>query len=307
MAVVAARSRLRRSVMALFVKALRALSLAACAVACSRAAHERGIGDEAGAAPHASMVDAAGEEEGGEPDRHASHFDLGPLPGGAPFEGKVVIRVGTVSEGADQQPATYTFWMKGKKVRWDLFGGGGKGGALGLRIYDGAQRKFFTVLQKPFVYETDAAALVGDAGTSGSPAGAPHYKFTPFKLDPKGAVSGMPCDRLETADDHSLYDVCVASGMPTLPLDLLGSSVATVVPFGTVLEEKGQFPLYVMVRRKELAGSGRDAGPLPAVHPAQGSMRVVTIERGVVPAEAFELPDYPVVKIAGFTPSAPLR
>jgi len=260
--------------------------LLALAPSCGRSveATPRDAGAPPAPAASARPVDAAADVV----DHHATKFVLGPLPDNAPFEGSVTLQVALTTE-PDLPPAKYTFFMKGKKVRWDLFTEGGRGVSTGFRLYDGAQRKFFTFLEQPVVYTTDVSALLGDAGSSRP------FKFAPFAPEPNGAVFGIPCDRMQTADEKYEYDVCLASGLPTLPLSVLGKNMEVAVPFSAALERRGQFPVSVIVRPR-----GAAKGPRPWI----AILKVLSVERGRVPDAAFDLPAYP------FQPSptlAPLR
>jgi hypothetical protein len=231
-------------------------------------------------------------------DHHASKYALGPLPADAPFEGIVALQV-ALPDQPEHATARYTFYMKGKKLRWDLFSEGGKGDSVGYRVYDGADRKFYTFLDRPVVYVTDAAGLVRDAGA------ARDYAFTPFAMEPHGVVMGLPCDRLEADDEHYRYEVCLASGLPTLPLAVLGSSLAVALPFSATLDQRGLFPLSVVVRARD-PQKGAEPGPKRPRPPA-AALKVLRVERGRVPEAAFDLPAYPFAPSATLTSTHPLR
>lgn len=225
-------------------------------------------------------------------DRH-TEFALGPLAPGAPFEGTVGVRVATI-ESDTTEYATYHFVLKGRKVRWDLFSEGGKGDPTGYRMYDGEARKFYTVMHQPVLYTTDEAALSPDAGTPKS------WRLSPFKLEPKGMVENVACSNMRTHDEEFEYDACLASGIPTLPMPLLGPGVARAVPFGPELQKKGLFPLHVVVRRSK-------APPGVTIRPVVATLTVFKIERGQVPDRAFELPRYPVTETPTLIPPRLLR
>lgn len=224
-----------------------------------------------------------------------TQFPLGPLPEDAPFEGNVGLKVTEI--GPENTRANFTFLVKGKKLRWDIVGGGGTGAVIGYRIYDGEKRKFFSVLSdEPSVFVTDANRLVGDGGSSYA------YKLTPFAPEPKGAVLGMPCDRMLTDDDHSHYDVCLTSALPTLPFMLLGGPMATALPFSSLLDQRGTFPISVSARPLTAAPGKSGGGGAP-----RGSLKLVKVDRGRVPNAAFDLPAYPSIASAQLPPVRKLR
>jgi hypothetical protein len=261
--------------------------------ACSRAPTELPPGDAASAVAPGSATPIApatrtseADEWGTTADGGPTLFPLGPLPPDAPFQGRLTIQVvipGDTDDPETTESARYNFTIKGKKARWDLFSRGGKGRPVGYRIYDSEPHKFYTVMRQPQLYVTDEASLNGDAGAPKA------WKFTPFALEPKGKVQDYPCDIVNTQDDQYEYHACLASGLPTLPLQLLGSAMALAVPFGAVLEKKGLYPLLVVVRPRS---ASRDAGLKPLV----AKLTLLQLERGLVPDVAFELPHFPVTE-----------
>jgi hypothetical protein len=143
--------------------------------------------------------------------------------------------------------------------------------------------------------------LVGDAGAARA------YKFTPFAMEPRGVVMGIPCDRMETEDAYNRYEVCLASGLPTLPLAVLGNALAVAAPFSAALDQRGQFPLSVVARARE---PDHPLGTEPAPrrpHPPAAALKVLRVERGRVPDAAFDLPAYPFAPSATLTSTHPLR
>ena len=254
---------------------------------------------EAGPRPAKAIPAPSASAEPEEVDTLATRFLRGPLPADAPFEGEISFRVSMLT-GPEKPAARYSFVMKGSKVRWDLVGDGGKGDSAGYRIYDAKQRKFYTVMHVPFVYVTPATALLGDAG--------PAHKYTlrPFALEPKGAVMGIPCNRMQTDDDRFHYDVCVASGMPGIPLNALAHGLDLAVPFGEVLEANGQFPLDVVVREPK-AGAAADSGPHRGPAKWHATLKVSKITRAQVSDAAFDLPGYKIVESPNLSPAVPAR
>jgi hypothetical protein len=243
---------------------------------------------DTGATPPATADPAREDASTDVADRVARRFIKGPLPAEAPFEGVVSLQVVLVGE-ANRPPVRHTFVMKGKKLRWDLFSEGGKGAEVAYRIYDGTQHKFFTVPPgRPVVYATSAAVLLADAGAARS------YKLSPFAAEPKGAILGMPCARMQTDDERLHYDLCLAEGLPTLPLAVLGKSLEAVVPFSELLDSRGLFPLNIMVRPREPSAHADAAAHAPQL-PPHATLKTVKIERGQVSDAAFDLPGYPVV------------
>lgn len=278
-----------------------AAALAAAMLACGRAPEQRRTADASPAPTRAATGEPLHDAATDADPRRGTTLTLGPLPADAPFEGRLALEASIVSDPTSV-PARYEFLVKGKRLRWDLFGDGGKGGSAGFRVYDAAQRKFFTVLHQPVIYETAEAVLLGDAGT------ARVYKLGPFELDPKGAVQGIPCDRVQTDDERFHYDACLASGLPTFPLSVLGKALALTVPFSPLLEARGQFPLNVVVRpRAPDSPPGRAGAASKALRPIEATLKVVSVERGRVPGEAFDLPAYPVVATTTLSPARPRR
>jgi hypothetical protein len=212
-------------------------------------------------------------------DKH-TRFELGPLPSDAPFEGMLSVQVASL--GPDRaEYANYHFALKGTKARWDLFAEGGKGDPTGYRLYDGDAHKFYTVVRQPVLYTTDERDLLRETG------GLKTWQFTPFRLEPKAIVDNVGCNRVQTKDGEFDYDTCLASGIPTIPWQLLGAGMAQAVPFGAALQKKGLFPLSVVVRRSRLSRG-------TAIRPVVATLTVLRIERGQLPERAFELPPFPV-------------
>jgi hypothetical protein len=272
------------------VSVISLMAITSCSRACSKSVPEPVPEQEAAAdaapndATDASPNGDSGVDWGGGP----TLFKLGELPADAPWEGTLSLQVSLntetdVTENAeDAPPATYYFALRGKKARWDLFSRSGKGGPAGYRIYDGSQRKVFTVMTgRQTVYVTAEDALAGDAGAPKA------WAFTPFKLEPKSAMKGIACDRADTKNAEREYSVCLASVLPPVPLHLLGGSMAEALPFGGDLEARGLFPLYVMVRSRTLPDGS-------IVRPMLARLSVLEATRGKLPDDAFELPSYPV-------------
>jgi hypothetical protein len=229
-----------------------------------------------------------------EVDTLAQRFLREPLAPSAPFEGEIVLRVVLFRGMEATPPARYAFVFKGDRVRWDLASDEGKGTAAGYRVYDGNKHKFFTVLRTPTVYSTDLSALLGDAG------GSHPYSFSPFALEPKGAVQEVPCDRMVAEDAQLRYDVCLANHFPMLPLRALGGAMEIAVPFSDQLEKNGQFPLDVMVRARE---PGAPPGTIPKGPAAfRARLSVQKITRAHVSDAAFDLPGYEVVNSPTLAP-----
>ncbi len=287
-------------------------SLVAATLACRRTAEQPASTDAQPPSTHAPPPSADGQPPsptGGdmgtdaaateETDTLATRFLRGPIPGDAPFEGEIIFRVSMLT-GPDNVPAKYSFIMKGNKIRWDLAGDGGKGESAGYRIYDSKEHKFYSVMHAPFVYVTKASMLLGDPGA------ASKYTLRPFAPEPKGAVQGVPCKRMQTEDDRFHYSFCVASGMPTIPLNALGHGLDVVVPFGELLEMSGQFPLDVVVREPKLRIA--DSGTPPR-GPAQwhATLKVLKVTRAKVSDAAFDLPGYKIVEAPNLSPAVPLR
>jgi hypothetical protein len=220
-------------------------------------------------------------------------FELGPLPADAPFEGKLRIEVVTIQPETTDY-ARYSFFLKGKKARWDLFGDEGKGETAGYRVYDGEKQEFFTIMRQPVLYATREDILRGDGGSPRS------WTVTPFRLEPKATVANLACDQMVTHDREFDYAVCLAPGLPGLPLHLLGPAMARVLPFGPYFRTKGLFPLSVVVRRSRLA-------PGETIRPVVAKLTVIEAERGRVPERAFELPPYPRTDTATLIPPRLLR
>jgi hypothetical protein len=199
----------------------------------------------------------------------------------------ITLRATARGQDPDAPPALYYFYLKGKKARWDLFGEGGTAAPVGYRIYDGETRKFYTKMRQPIVYVTDESALTSRAGPLRD------WKFSPFKLEPHGQVQGVPCLRQTTQDDEYEYDACLASGFPTIPLPLLGEALAEAVPFNAAVQRKGLFPLSVAIHAlKHTPGAGGRALPGPPM----GGLKVLEVNRGEVPSDAFAVPPFPTTE-----------
>jgi hypothetical protein len=274
--------------MRLMIKAKRAtvsVSTLLCGVlvafaSCSHTPKEHPAAADAGSPATSASAEPAKADWGAGP----TVFELGPLPPEAPFEGRVTVQVTANDEQAGLgEPASYYFTMKGKKARWDLFDKGGMGAPSGYRVYDADQHTFFTVMRRPTLYTTNEATLIGDAGALKA------LKLAPFKLEPRGTVQGTACDRVTAQDDAFDYEACLASGLPPVPLHLLGGVIAKVVPFGAELEKRGAFPLNVIIRERKLPDG-------TTVRPIFAKLTTMRIERGRVPDKAFELPSFPVVE-----------
>jgi hypothetical protein len=210
-----------------------------------------------------------------------------------PFEGMLSLQVTTVGSDSTEY-ATYHFALKGKKARWDLFAEGDKGDPTGYRLYDGDRHVFYTVVRQPVLYTTDEGELSRQGGPPRS------WRFEPFRFEPKAVVENVPCSRVETHDEEFDYDACVASGIPTLPLQLLGASMAQAAPFGAALQKKGLFPLSIVVRVSKRP-------PGAKIRPVRATLTVLKIERGRVPERAFELPHFPVTDTPTLLPPRLLR
>jgi hypothetical protein len=228
-------------------------------------------------------------------------FPLAPLPPDAPFQGRLTLRVASFDAEKTEYSSYYVYVRRGA-ARWDLFAQDSDEAPVGYRVYDTDRHTFFTVMRRPVIYETAEGDLAGDDSSSqpASPAARPAWRFTPFALEPKGAVEGWPCDRMQTFDAEREFDVCLAAGLPSLPLHLFGGALGQAVPFGATLREKGLFPLSVEVRRRTRA-------PGTLIRAIAARLSVVEIERGLVPDRAFELPDYPKVRTTTLTPPRLVR
>jgi hypothetical protein len=260
------------------------VSLSGCS--CSRAPRELASTDAAPVIrPLSSARLDAGAAGASSSEGKPRLFPLGPLPADAPFEGRVTVVVESmtdVDEGSTSS-ATYHFTTKGHKARWDLFGSGGKGSAVGYRIYDGDQHRFFTVMKQPVLYATNEALLPGAVATK------PTWTFAPAKDEPHGSVQNIPCDRVETKDDKYQYSACLTSKLTTIPIQLLGPAAAIALPFGNALEKQGLFPLTVVAR-------GPVLDPRSKGRPVVAKLTVEEVERGSVPDDVFTLPSYPVTE-----------
>jgi hypothetical protein len=260
---------------------LAAIALAA--AACGRNPPEPAVGEASApavssvpasassTAPSASTAASSGPPDGG--------FDLGDLPPDAPFEGILEMVINRSSENGDLR---LVLALKGKKVRWDLYGSGGTGRATGFRVYDGETRQFTTVMPaEKVVMTTDESALTGDASAPRA------YKLSPLPFEPKGAVGGIACERDRTQDDQNVYELCAAPGLVPFPLHLLSSVAATVVPFNPMLQAKGLFPLAVTVHQGQVS----TRTPIAAL-PVLATLQVLRVRRGRVPGSAFDIPAY---------------
>lgn len=276
-------------------KLLTCLSLVAGLSSCSRAPKEL-LPPDAGAAAvpdtgsvpsPESLLAPAGSAL---PDHHPTEFELGPLAPDAPFAGRLTLQL-TRTNPTDSDKTdivTFYFTVKGKKARWDLFGEAGTGDPSGYRIYDGNQHKFFTVMRQPVLYTTDEATLIA---TRAADAGAPkNIKLVPDKSEPGGNVQGVACTRMMGQDDEDEYLTCLATGLPPIPLHLLGEASAAILPFGADIEKKGLFPLTVLVRSKE-----RPKGS--PIKPILARLSTLKVERGDPPDSAFTPPSYPVTEL----------
>ena len=271
--------------------AFAALLVVSCS-ACSRTPTELPAGEASAPSPPGpptpqappSSPSSPDDDWGTTADGGRTLFPLGPLPADAPFQGRISLQIAepvdTDTEPDSTEIARYDFTVQGKKARWDLFSRGGKGRPVGYRIYDGEQRKFFTVMRQPQIFVTNESALESDAAKPRA------WAFTPFAQEPHGKVQDYPCDLVDTQDDTNRYHLCLAKGLPVLPLHLLGPALGVAVPFGAALEKKGLFPLTVIVRPRKIPDGG-------AIAPLAGKLTLLALERGLVPDNAFVLPKFP--------------
>lgn len=224
------------------------------------------------------------------------------LPPGAPFEGTVDVSADLASTGdaSDMPEENYSFTLKGKKARWDLYGGADAKGSY--RIHDGATNQFFSVMPaaKSTFVTADASILdkrYGDAGAPGP------WVFR--VVDEHGAFAGLPCERWSTELGKVHFEMCVTKELPPFPLHLLTGALGKVVPFNPDLMDRGVFPLTVIAT--EIPKAGADAGAKPPrpkdgglATPDRGALRgrmqVTHVDRRRVRDDVFVVPDYPQTK-----------
>jgi hypothetical protein len=97
----------------------------------------------------------------------------------------------------------------------------------------------------------------------------------------RGKVDGVACDRIGGIHDGKRYELCVARGLPQIPLEVISPGVLGTLPFLPQLERDGLLPLAAAV-----VDVSRDASAAPVL---TGTLHVSFIHTPV-DAERVELP-----------------
>jgi len=198
-----------------------------------------------------------------------------------------------IASGAADDVTPPRLEIKGSKVRWDL---AVTGSANGYRIYDGDKRVLYTI----------APATQSLVLTRFPPASAPpspgEVPWTFSVIDRVGRVADVPCERWRASGpDGASYELCVARGFPSVPLEFVITGAVTVAPFLPQIERDGWFPLVVMSR----ADVGRpDAGP---ARRSLGALRALSVVRAHVDDARFVVPPYSAVESAQVAPLRPAQ
>ena len=277
----------RTSVAAIAVSTVIAGAVASCkrtppeqtAAAADASAADAGVLATSIAAPSSAFVDAS-------------------LPPDAPFQGTLSIASQLV-DSTEVQSSEVELTVVPPAVRWDV---GPAGSSTGYRVYRADQHAFYTVREADHVVlvTDEASALGATPRDGGADAGTPgRWTFRPLAAK-IGRVQDYPCERWETSRDQERFEMCVAKGLVPMPLQILGGSFATTLPFNGDLETRGLFPLTAMLfdRRRTDVGAGAATGMI-------ARYQVTRIDRRRVDPARVAIPDYrrvPTVSLPPITP-----